>query len=157
MHMYNLPTEWYFDAPVESVWAVAIEDFLTFPQWWSDYEKVELQNPDQPAGVGSVYDIVVKGSLAYSLKFKLEVTKLELPYLNEHKVWGDLQGTGKWTLEKRDGGTLIVHEWNVGTTNPILNLFARFGFAERMMEKNHAGVMARGCEGIKKRLALQAK
>jgi len=37
----------------------------------------------------------------------------------------------------------------VGTTNPLLNLFAGFAFVKRMMEKNHDGIMDRGCQGLK--------
>ena len=155
MHMYHFVTEWFFDAPVEEVWEV-LSDFQSLPQWWPDYKKLEPQDPHRTAEVGAVYDVVVKGSLPYSLRFSLEITKLDPPFLNEHRAAGGLVGTGKWTLVPRDGGTEVKHFWDVGTTNPLLNFFARFSFAERMLAENHTAVMARGYEGLKARLAPQA-
>ena len=151
MVKYELVTEWFFETPIEQVWQ-EIGDWQSWPSWWPDWKKLD-QRGEGEIGEGTVMDCAVKGSLPYTLRFQLEITNLDAPRLNEHDSSGDLVGSGRWTLLERDGGTAVTHYWHVGTTNPVLNFFGRFPFAKKMMEKNHADMMARGYNGIKSRLA----
>lgn len=154
MIKYELITEWFFDAPIERVWQEVCDPqgWSTWPEWWPDWKEMKPRGSGE-IGVGSIIDCAVKAGLPYTLRYQLELGKIEAPRFNEHTVSGELEGLGRWTLEERDGGTVVTHYWNVGTTNPILNFFGRFPFAKSMMEKNHAEMMARGHEGIKNRLA----
>lgn len=152
MTQYVLITEWFFDAPIDAVWR-EIDNFRSWPDWWPDWRRLDVHG--DAVQVGTRIDCAVKGALPYTLRFQLQVTRHEPPFLNEHTSSGDLVGTGRWTMEVRDGGTAVTHDWRVGTTNPILSFFGRFSFAKSMMTKNHADMMARGYEGLEARLAAK--
>lgn len=154
MVKYELITEWLFDAPIEKVWneVCDVQGWSTWPEWWSDWKEMKLRGSGE-VGVGSIIDCVAKAGLPYTLRYQLEISKIEAPHLSEFKASGDLEGVGRWTLEERDGGTAVTYYWNISTTNPIFNFFGRFSFAKAMIVKNHDGMMARGYEGIKNRLA----
>jgi hypothetical protein len=149
-----LVTEWFFDAPVERVWLEVCDSqgWTTWPEWWSDWKEMKLRGSGE-IGVGSIIDCEARAGLPYTLRYQLELEKIEAPHFTEFTVSGDLEGRGRWTLKEQDGGTAITYYWKVGTTNPILNFFGRFPFAKSMMEKNHDEMMARGFDGIKERLA----
>lgn len=97
-------------------------------------------------------DCEVKGSLPYSLYFKLEVTSVDSPKSMAYNADGHLKGSGKWTLEETDEGTIIKYWWNVGMTNPLFNLISKIGFVKRAMERNHNRVMEQGHVNLQKQL-----
>lgn len=151
MQMYHFVTEWLFDFPIKAVWQ-ELGDFRSFPEWWSDWKKLELRGDESEPQVGSIFDCEVKGSLPYTLRYSLEIMVSNPPYLNEHLASGGLVGSGKWVLTEQDGGTQVEHYWHVGTSNPVLNAFGTIPYVRKMMEKNHTEVMERGYQGLKARL-----
>lgn len=151
MQMYDFVTEWEFAAPIEAVWQ-ELADFRAFPRWWPDWRKLELRDGESEPGVGSVFDCEVRGSLPYSLRYSLEITRQDPPFLNEHASTGDLVGHGKWVLRENEKGTVVQHHWHVGTSNPFLNALSYLPFVKSMMAQNHSEVMARGYQGLKARL-----
>lgn len=152
MQMYHFVTDWYFPFGLEQVWE-ELTDFNSWPAWWPDWRKLALRgNPGGVQQVGSIFDCAVRGQLPYTLRFTLEPTRIEPPTLHEHNAAGGLVGTGKWLLMQEGSSCHVQHHWNVGTSNPLLNSFARLGFARGLMEENHNGIMSRGYEGLKARL-----
>jgi carbon monoxide dehydrogenase subunit G len=151
MEMYHFLTKWFFNAPIEKLWK-EIEDLDSWPTWSEGFKKVKIRGPELTAQLGTVADAEVKGSLPYTLHFKLEVTTIQPPTLMEFKSAGDLAGTGKWVLEPRDNGTAVTYFWDVGTTNPIFNLAGKLPFVRKMMEKNHDEVMKSAYQGLKNKV-----
>ena len=151
MEMYNFVTEWFFRVPVERVWEET-SNIEAYPDWWKDLRKAKIRGPESRLQLGSVADCEVKGALPFSLRFTVEVTEFQPPHLVEIKSTGDLVGTGKWILEPRDQGTLSTFYWDVGTSNPILNLFAKIPFVKPILEKSHDDVMAKGYEIVRARI-----
>ena len=150
MGMYHFITEWFFPVPVERVWEETA-NIGAYPTWWKNLKKAVIRGPESRLQLGSIVDCEVKGSLPFSLRFTIEVTTFDPPRLLEIKSTGDLIGTGKWTLESKDNGTQSIFHWDVGTTNPVLNIIARIPFVKSMLEKNHDDVMAKGYEVINAR------
>ena len=151
MEMYHFVTKWFFTAPVERVWeeTANIEAYST---WWKNLKKAKLRGPESKLQLGSIADCEVKGALPFSLRFTVEVTAFEPLHLVEIKSTGDLVGTGKWVLETKDNGTQSLFYWDVGTTNPILNILARIPFVKPILEKSHNDVMEKGYEIVKSRV-----
>lgn len=147
MQMYHFLTTWQFDAPVAAVWDV-LGDFETFPMWWSNWKRLELRDPGQPIGVGSIFDCEVRGSLPYSLRYTLEIVELDPPYLNVHRSSGDLVGEGRWVLAEQHDGAHVEHHWDVGTTNALFNTLAAIPLVRRMLSDNHTLVMDNGYRGL---------
>ncbi|NEO86564.1 MAG: hypothetical protein F6J87_20245 [Spirulina sp. SIO3F2] len=152
---YQFLTEWFFESPIHDVWS-ELEDFNAFPKWWKNWQRFELQGDDTNVGVGSRFDCAVRGALPYTIRYTLELTKLEPPYLNQHQASNGLVGVGKWLLKEQDGGTKVEHHWQVRTENPILNAIAQLPWIKKLMYNNHEGIMERGYHGMKVRLAQKA-
>ncbi len=66
---------------------------------------------------------------------------------------GELAGTGRWRLFEQDGVTAVTYEWNVATTKRWMNLLAPI--ARPVFAWNHDWVMARGGEGLARRLGTR--
>lgn len=141
--IYNFYTENVLKAPIEKVWSI-LEDAESWPKWSRGFKKIEILGPEGKIQNGSVLDCEVKGSLPYSLRFKLEVTSTNSPKSMTYNADGHLRGTGKWELEETDKGTVIKYWWDVGMTNPFFNFISKIGFIKKAMEKNHDRVMEQG-------------
>jgi uncharacterized protein YndB with AHSA1/START domain len=107
METYHFVTNWYFKAPVESVWK-ELADVKSWPSWWPSWRKAEFHGSESKVQLGTITDNEVKGELPYSLRFSNEVTLLQTPYLMENKSSGDLVGKGKIVLEQQDDGTAVT-------------------------------------------------
>ena len=151
MKPYHFVTNWFFRAPIERVWE-EIVDTPSWPSWWPCWKKAVSHGSAPQAGLGAVVDHEVRGNLPYSLRFRTVVTGFRPPHLLEVTSSGDLVGTGTFVLEARDNGTAVTYYWDVGTSNPLLNLLGTLPFARAMMEKNHDVVMEEGCRGLKTRV-----
>jgi len=149
MAEYRFLTSWLLDRPREAVWD-AIYDVEDWPRWWRGLESAEPTGGDKGRGVGTTFRLVWRARVPYRLRMDIEVTALARPELMEGTVTGDLRGTGTWRLGERDGRTEVAYEWDVETTRRWMNLLeplARPAFAW-----NHDWVMARGGEGLARRL-----
>lgn len=151
MEMYHFVTKWFFRAPIERVWEETA-NMEAYPDWWRNLRKAKIRGSESRLQLGSVVDCEVRGALPYTLRFTLEVTVFQPPNLVEVKSSGDLAGSGKWMLEIQDDGTMSTFYWDVGTTNPVLNLLGKLPFARAMLERNHDDVMAKGYEVVRSRL-----
>lgn len=149
--IYHFYTENILKAPVNKVWGI-LEDANGWSKWSKGFKKIEILGPEPKVKLGSILDCEVKGSLPYSLKFKLKVTALNPPLSMYYKADGHLQGPGKWELEQTDDGTVIKYWWDVGMTNPFFNFLSQIGFIKRAMERNHDRVMEQGHINLQKQL-----
>lgn len=149
--IYNFYTENILNAPIEKVWSI-LEDAKNWPNWAKGFKKIEILGPELKIQKESILNCEVKGSLPYSLRFKLEVTSTDSPKSMEYNADGHLKGTGRWVLEETDEGTVIKYWWDVGMTNPFFNLISKIGFIKRAMERNHNRVMEQANVNLQKKL-----
>lgn len=150
---YHFRTDWIFKAELERVWSV-ITDIEQYPAIWPDFRKIQIRKGDGRS-VGSVFDCTVRGALPYSLNYSMEVIRAEEPHRIELSATGDLVGSGRWEFSSpRPNKSLATYYWDVGTTNPILNLLAPL--ARGFFAKNHNDVMARGYTALGRRIETQA-
>lgn len=133
IEVYHLTTHWFFHAPIEQVW----HELITSDEQW----KQAAARGEKAIGVGTVAYNEVKGDLPYTLRFTTKITQFEPPFICEAQSTGDLVGTGKWVLEERDGGTAATFYWDVGMSNPALNLLSKVPFVKDAMVQNHDQVM----------------
>jgi uncharacterized protein YndB with AHSA1/START domain len=146
---YEFLTTWLLAAPRAAVWD-AIQDVEEWPRWWRGVESVQELDGGDGARVGSRYRVRWRGRVRYSVQFDFEVQRVELPVLMSGRATGDLEGSGTWRLYEQDGVTAVTYDWRVGTTKPWMNLIAPI--ARPVFERNHDWVMARGGEGLARRL-----
>jgi polyketide cyclase/dehydrase/lipid transport protein len=149
---YRFLTAWLLDAPRERVWEV-IHDQKQWPSWWRGVVEVVELDPGDEQAVGSRARMTWSSFLPYNLVFETHTTRVEFPRLMEGEVDGELAGVGRWRLFEDDGVTAAVYEWNVRTTRAWMNLIAPVG--RPIFAWNHNWVMARGGEGLAKRLGCR--
>ena len=142
---YHFVTDWRFNAPLERVWSVVL-DIERYPEWWKNFRRVEIIRGDGRS-VGSQIACEVRGSLPYSLRYTLDVLESQAYRRILLASSGDLVGTGRWEFTRLDSTAQAVYYWDVGTTNPVLNVIAPL--ARGLLERNHQVVMANGYAGLR--------
>ena len=113
----------------------------------------EELDPGDEERVGSRYRIAWRSRLPYPIEFEFSVDRVERPSLMEGRAVGELDGTGRWRLLEHGGITAVTYEWNVATTKRWMNLLAPV--ARPVFAWNHDWVMARGGEGLARRLGAR--
>ncbi len=151
MEMYHFVTHWFFNAPIERVWA-AMSDVTRWPEWWPAWKQVSIRGNGSEAKPGSILDLKLRAPAGYSFAFTVQVTTWEPPRCFEIASQGDLVGTGKMVLEALEGGTAVDFFWDVGTSNGAFNLVAKLPFMKRVFEWNHGAVMAAGERGLREKV-----
>lgn len=145
MASYKFLTIWKFDAPIERVYQ-AIYDADTWTTWWDNIENVQELTPGGDSGIGRVERFTFRTALPYKLRFDLQVTRNERPWLLEGQATGELEGLGRWTLVREDNGTTVNYLWAVRTTRWWMNLLAPI--ARPLFARNHEAVMANGGKSL---------
>jgi uncharacterized protein YndB with AHSA1/START domain len=149
---YAFLTTWLLRAPRPLVWE-AIEDATAWPQWWHGVESVEELDGGDGDRVGSRYRVRWRSFVPYAVQFVFEVERVEIPVTMHGRATGDLEGSGTWRLYEQDGITAVTYDWRIATTKPWMNAVAPL--ARPVFEWNHDWVMARGGEGLAKRLGVE--
>jgi len=149
---YEFLTTWLLRAPRAVVWD-AIQDTGAWPLWWRGVESVEELEDGDGQRVGSRYRIRWRSFVPYSVRFEFEVERVERPVLMSGRAVGDLEGSGTWRLFEQDGVTAVTYDWRVATTKPWMTAVAPL--ARPVFEWNHDWVMARGGEGLARRLGCE--
>jgi hypothetical protein len=121
---YEFVTVWRFDAPLEKVWE-KIKHSESWSEWWKGVVKVEELKPGDADGQGSIRRSTWKSALPYTLEFDSEIVRVEPMTVIEARAFGQLEGTGLWTLTAEDAGTTHVrYDWKVKTTKSWMNFIA---------------------------------
>lgn len=152
MAEYRFLTVWLLDAPIGKVWE-AIVDYKQLPTWWKAIVKVEEIQPGDSTGVGSVWHMVWKTPLSYTIAFESRTTRVEAPHRLDLTAVGEVEGSGRWELSSVEEGTLVRYYWIVRTTKPWMNLLALF--IRPLMEWNHNATMKQGGEGLAQFLGVR--
>ncbi len=152
MARYEFLTTWLLRAPRTEVWD-ALQDPIAWPDWWRGVESVDELDGGDGERVGSHYSVRWRSLVPYPVEFEFEVDRVERPLLMAGRASGELAGTGTWRLYEQDGLTAVTYDWCVATTKPWMNLIAPI--ARPVFEWNHDWVMARGGEGLARRLGVE--
>lgn len=146
---FVLVTDWHFDVPIARVWAL-IEDVANWPRWWRAVRKVELLAAGDEHGIGAVRRLTWATALPYTLTFDVELVRVEPGRLSEGRAFGELDGTGIWTLQEEGAGTRVRYDWRVDVTKQWMRLLAPL--LRPVFAWNHNVVMRWGEEGARRRL-----
>ncbi len=144
---YHFISHWTVRATPREV-ADVLSDAEDLPRWWPaaylDAQRIERGDENH---IGEVVELLVKGWLPYTLRFRLRVTKANRP-----KTWtlesdGELIGRGIWTLAPDGEDTHVIYDWKVRAAKPLLQ---RFSWLLRpLFAWNHSWVMAKGEQSLK--------
>ena len=151
---FHLITEWHLNAPVDAVWKILTE-VEDWPNWWPAVIHVELLQPGDDTGVGSLRRMTWRTALPYALSFDMTTTRVEAKTLIEGQASGELDGIGRWTLAEEAGGTYVRYDWIVAVSKPWMRLFAPV--LRPVFAWNHEKVMGWGLTGIKCKLQASGR
>ena len=149
---YSFVTHWRIEAPIDRVWD-ALYRSEDWPTWWRGVLRVQVLQPGDDQGLGTVRRFTWKSVLPYELIFDARTTKIDKPHVLEANAFGELTGTGRWRLEQEASVTHVRYDWNVRTTKPWMNLLApllRPAFAW-----NHDKIMGWGAVGLSRHLGAR--
>lgn len=143
---YHFITHWHVPAPPEEVYTL-LEDVHALAKWWpSVYLDVRILDKGQPGGVGKVVDLYTKGWLPYTLRWKFVVTETNYPTGYTLRAEGDFEGTGVWTFQPNEAGTLATYDWNIEAKKPILQKLS--WLLKPIFSRNHSWAMEKGEESL---------
>jgi len=149
---YEFLTTWCLAAPIQQVWDT-LYDSERWPEWWRGVERVQVLEPGEGEDrVGELSRYTWRSKLPYTLEFDMRTVNVKRPYLAEGKAQGELTGDGRWRLFEGNGATAVTYEWHVETTERWMNVLAPI--ARPVFAWNHDWVMARGGEGLARRLGV---
>jgi uncharacterized protein YndB with AHSA1/START domain len=149
MASYRFLSTWLLEAPRQDVWDV-IADAEAWPEWWPGVTAtVETRRGDERR-VGSRHRVRWRSLVPYAVEFEFEVDTVDEPLYMAGRATGDLEGTGVWRLYEERGVTAVTYDWRVRTALAWMNAVAPI--ARPVFEWNHRWVMARGGEGLARRI-----
>ncbi len=148
---FHLITEWRLNAPIDAVWH-ALTEVEAWPGWWRAVRRVELLEPGDAGGIGSLRRMTWRTALPYSLSFDMRTTRIEHHRVIEGRAGGELDGTGRWTLWEEADGTYVRYDWIVEVSKPWMRLVAPL--LRPVFAWNHEVVMKWGLAGLKGKLGL---
>ncbi len=144
---YHFITVWHVAGSAHEV-ADVLRDADTLPRWWpSVYLDVAEVRPGGPDGTGRVVELLTKGWLPYTLRWR--ITSIE-PVTDEGfaiGASGDFVGSGRWTFEQEGPEVRVTYDWRIRAQKPLLRRLTwllRPAFAA-----NHRWAMARGEESLR--------
>ena len=150
---FELITHWRLEAELERVW-VQLCDSDSWPSWWSSVARVELLRSGHGAdGVGAIRRLHWKTALPYDLVFDVEMIAIEPMGRIEGRAFGELVGTGVWTLRREGGVTIVRYDWTVEVTKSWMRLLAPL--LRPVFAWNHGVVMRRGEAGLARLLQAE--
>lgn len=151
LNEYHFITHWQVRATPREV-ADILTDAEDLPRWWpaAYLEARRLERGDEHH-IGEVVELVVKGWLPYTLRFRLRVVKANWPKTWTLESEGELVGRGIWTLAPDGEDTHVIYDWKVRAAKPLLQ---RFSWLLRpIFAWNHTWVMANGEQSLNLELA----
>jgi hypothetical protein len=145
MAQFQFVTVWRIAAPLPRV-CEAVSRCAEWPRWWRGVERVEMCEPGDVDGLGSLRRFTWRGRLPYRLTFDVRVTRIVPLTLLEGCASGEVEGTGRWSFSGNEEMTVVRYEWRVRTNRRGLNLLA--ALARPLIRWNHDQAMRRGAEGM---------
>lgn len=144
---YHFVTEWRVPGTIEEVKAV-LGDGMSLTRWWpSVYLSLDQLAEADEAGVGFTVDLHTKGWLPYTLRWTLRITEPMTDAGFALAATGDLEGTGRWTFRQDGPEVVIVYDWRIHATKPLLR---RLGWLLKpAFGANHRWAMRMGEESLR--------
>jgi uncharacterized protein YndB with AHSA1/START domain len=153
---YEFVTHWRVEATPAEVFAI-IDDPPALPRWWpSVYLEVIEREPGDPNGVGRTVDLLTKGWLPYTLRWRLVTLEKVPPMRIVLEAQGDFVGRGVWTFAAGEtaaptGGTRpvtdVTYDWRIRAEKPLLRSLS--WLMKPVFSANHRWAMDRGEESLK--------
>jgi hypothetical protein len=150
---YRFVTRWRLPGTAEQISDLLGDTDTLIRIWPSLYSTATVLEPGDEHGVGKLLRIETKGHLPYTLRWSFRVTESRYPYGYSIDAWGDMVGSGVWTLEPDGDTTHVTYDWRVRTEKLLLKWLSPL--LKPLFQANHDRVMAEGEVGLRRELDRQ--
>lgn len=148
---YHLVSTWRVPGTAGEVFEIIADDAL-LPSWWpAAFLDVLVLDRGKEDGTGGIVRMRTKGYLPYVLNWHLRVNEIDRPNSLAFEVWGDFEGTGRWTLVQNDAWCDITFDWQITLKKGFVSHLSALG--RPLFISNHRWAMARGEESLRLELA----
>lgn len=148
---YEIVSRWRVPGSIEQVFDV-LTDAPSLPAWWPEaYSEVRELAPGDARGIGRMAEIVTRGFLPYSIRWRIEATEIRRPDLIRVRASGDLSGVGEWRLAEDGRDVVLAYDWRVRVEKPWMRRIEALLKPAFVINHNH--VMRRGEKGLRAELA----
>jgi uncharacterized protein YndB with AHSA1/START domain len=146
---YRFLDRWVVPASIERVYD-AIGDVPAYERWWTDFV-LRATGDEPPPAPGKRNELLVKAYLPYRVNFGLEVVEAERPRRILSRLYKDFDGSGEWTLEETDEGTVATLDWRPSVNHALIRYLTPA--LRPLFRSNHTWAMRRGERQIREYLA----
>jgi hypothetical protein len=123
-----------------------------FPRWWpSAFLGIEILEPGDRHGLGTVASICSKGWISRILLWQLRVVESSYPRGFVADAWGDLSGRFIVTFESDEPWVNVVFDLTIRVEHPLIRVLPILVAA--IVPINRRWVMTQGEEGLARELA----
>jgi hypothetical protein len=144
---YHFVTHWRVRGTCDEVYDI-LQDAASLSRWWPsvylDVLEIQSGGPDRK---DMVVRVQAKGWLPVKLNWHFAVTESDPPRRLALKAWGDLEGTGLWTLAQDGDHVDITYDWRVAGRKPVLRYTS--ALFKPLFAHSHHWAMAKGEASLK--------
>lgn len=144
---YHFVSHWRVKGTVKEVYETLFEDGALTRWWPSVYLNVKILDAGDARGIGKIVSLNTKGWLPYTLNWKFRVTEAMKPSGFSLEAWGDLAGTGVWSIKQNGQFADITFDWKVVAEKPLIRMLS-FLF-KPVFTFNHKWAMDKGEESLR--------
>jgi hypothetical protein len=148
---YHFVTRWRVEGTRPEV-AEVLGDAADLPRWWpSVYLDVQVLADGDENGVGREVDLLTKGWLPYTLRWRFTTTRNDGADGIALDADGDFVGRGVWTFTQDGPWVDAEYDWRIEAHKPMLRRLT--WLLRALFAANHRWAMTRGEESLRLELA----
>lgn len=146
---YDFHDQWLLPGTLEEV-AEVMFDPESMPLWWPAFRSMTLVEPGDENGVGSLYQMQVKGPLPYELALSYRVREKRFPDGYAVDVFGDFEGEGTGTFTQVEGFVRSSFRMRIECRRPLIRFLS--AVARPLLALQHRWVIWRGAQRVHQRI-----
>ena len=141
---FQLVSHWRVAGSIDEVAAILREPEGMVAWWPEVYLEVRVDEADRVVHVHS------RGRLPYTLRWQFREVEEHWPHGATLEAWGDLAGTGTWTLVQDGPDAVATYDWQVRAEKPWMHTLAPV--LKPVFAWNHRWAMAKGEAGLRREI-----
>lgn len=144
----RLSFTWKIDGTTVDELCAVLADVEQYARWWpaAFVASYEIE-PGDESEAGRIVAVESKGFTPSVLRWSLRTVEVSRPERVAFETFGDLEGTGAWTLTTEDATVVATWTWEGVVHRPVMRTFAS------VFARDQAWAFARGEESAALELA----
>ncbi|HOP62545.1 MAG TPA: hypothetical protein PK906_04185 [Spirochaetota bacterium] len=149
---YTFESRYIINTTPEILWEI-MTDVESWPEKLKYFRKVSIVGIEKNLKIGTLIHCRVRGIIPYTFNFQTEIIKINQCRELEVKSSGDLNGKGRWTINRDENRTVSTFSWDVTTENFFLKTIETLPFGRKLLSFSHNFIMNSGYRSLVRLLA----